>query len=102
MARENNPAAPFDPMAAAPAMMNMWRMAAVDLPLAWALHMNACMKRMVEQQTALMVRLADARDVDDVTAAQVGMVEAAIDEMEESAASLARDVAVTLETSRAN
>ncbi|TVR11358.1 MAG: hypothetical protein EA385_01455 [Salinarimonadaceae bacterium] len=102
MRREGGPVVPIDPMATTAAMMNLWRTTTFDIPFAYALYVNECMKRMFEQQCALMAYLAKARDVKDVAAAQAEFVEAAIDDMEESAATLARDVAVTLETARAS
>lgn len=101
MRRAGEPVVQHDPMAAAAAMMNLWRVTMFDLPFAWALHVNECAKRWSAHQSALAAQLAEARDVDEVAAVQAEMVGAVIEDYEESAASLARDVAVTLKTAQA-
>ena len=54
MPNRKNSGAEFDPMGVAPAMMQCWRVAMFDMPMACALEMNACMTRLIGHQQTFM------------------------------------------------
>jgi len=92
----------FDPMGIAPAMMNCWRVAMFDMPMAYALEINACMSRWIAHQQEFMRNLAQSRDLDDVASAQKKLVEEAIDDAEANTVAFQRDMRATLESTRLN
>ena len=92
----------FDPMGIAPAMMHCWRVAMFDMPMAYALEMNACMTRWVAHQQEFIRNLAQSRDLEDVTRAQKKLVEEAIEDTEANTVAFQRDMRATLESTRLN
>jgi hypothetical protein len=92
----------FDPMGIAPAMMQCWRVAMFDMPMAYALEMNACMNRWFEHQQEFMRNLALSRDLDDVATAQKKLVEETIEDAEANTVAFQRDMRAALESTRLN